>query len=116
MPLKFSDLSNFKVLCEYADRSVGLVPELSYGSHIFQDIVEAEMFYVALMDNPDSHEVFRPQLLQNQPSKLSEITEASPEEEAIVKVYYFDQKRPLKLQADLRKSRVQAYLEEEPTH
>lgn len=116
VPLKFSDLSNFKVLCEYADRSVGLVPELSYGSHIFQDIVEAEMFYVALMDNPDSHEVFRPQLLQNQPSKLSEITEASPEEEAIVKVYYFDQKRPLKLQADLRRSRVQAYLEEEPTH
>ena len=36
------------------------MPELSYGSHFFQDIVEAEIFYVAVFDgyqdvifNPD---------------------------------------------------------------
>ena len=36
------------------------MPELSYGSHFFQDIVEAEIFYVAIFDgyqdvifNPD---------------------------------------------------------------
>ena len=26
------------------------MPELSYGSHFFQDIVEAEIFYVAIFD------------------------------------------------------------------
>ena len=36
------------------------MPELSYGSHFFQDIVESEIFYVAIFDgyrdvifNPD---------------------------------------------------------------
>lgn len=110
VPLNFSDISNFKVLCEYADRAVGLVPELSYGSHIFQDIVEAEMFYVAIMDSEgDKSEHFRPELLSGRSSVLSKITEASPEEEAIVKVYEFSGRERLHMVADLRKRRVQCY-------
>jgi hypothetical protein len=50
----FSDISNFSVLCEYEDSKIGFFPELSYGSHLFQDLVEAEMFYVAIMDNDNN--------------------------------------------------------------
>jgi len=49
-----------KVLCEYASKKEGFMPELSYGSHFFQDIVESGIFYVAIFDgyqdvifNPD---------------------------------------------------------------
>ena len=60
VPVHFSELCNMKVLCEYSSKKEGFMPELSYGSHFFQDIVESEIFYVAIFDgyqnvifNPD---------------------------------------------------------------
>jgi len=60
VPVHFTELSNMKVLCEYSSKKEGFMPELSYGSHFFQDIVESKIFYVAIFDgyqdvifNPD---------------------------------------------------------------
>ncbi|NLX70245.1 MAG: pyruvate kinase [Clostridiales bacterium] len=60
VPVRFTELCNMKVLCEYSSMKEGFMPELSYGSHFFQDIVESEIFYVAIFDgyqdvifNPD---------------------------------------------------------------
>jgi len=60
VPVHFAELCNMKVLCEYSSKKEGFMPELSYGSHFFQDIVESEIFYVAIFDgyqdvvfNPD---------------------------------------------------------------
>lgn len=60
VPVHFSELCNMKVLCEYSLTKEGFMPELSYGSHFFQDIVETDIFYVAVFDgyrdvvfNPD---------------------------------------------------------------
>lgn len=54
VPVHFTELNNMSVICEiaYSDRDV--VPELSYGSHFFQDLVETGIFYVALFDNKDN--------------------------------------------------------------
>ena len=35
-------------MCEYSSSALGLMPELSYGSHFFQDLVETGIFYAAL--------------------------------------------------------------------
>ncbi|CUX25977.1 PEP/pyruvate-binding domain-containing protein [Clostridium sp. C105KSO13] len=48
VPVRFTDLCNMDVLCEISYDSLGLMPELSYGSHFFQDIVESDIFYAAL--------------------------------------------------------------------
>ncbi|HHV96192.1 MAG TPA: pyruvate kinase [Clostridiaceae bacterium] len=60
IPVHFTELCNIKVLCEYSSKKEGFMPELSYGSHFFQDIVESDIFYVAIFDgyqdvvfNPD---------------------------------------------------------------
>lgn len=50
VPVHFSELSNMAVLCEVSHPQAGLMPELSYGSHFFQDLVEAGIFYAALID------------------------------------------------------------------
>ena len=54
VPVHFTELNNMSVMCEiaYSDRDV--VPELSYGSHFFQDLVETGIFYVALFDNKEN--------------------------------------------------------------
>ena len=48
VPTSFADISAFEIICETEERSAGYNPELSYGSHIFQDLVEAEILYTAV--------------------------------------------------------------------
>ena len=50
VPTEFSDISEFDTILELADRRAGYMPELSYGSHIFQDLVEAEILYSAVFE------------------------------------------------------------------
>lgn len=104
VPVVFSDLSNFKILCEYADIEIGFVPELSYGSHMFQDIVETEMFYVAAMNTEQSGtELFNKEFFRNEVSILKDIVPNVELFEDIIKVYEFNSAKALKLYADFEK-------------
>jgi len=44
VPVNFTEICNMKVICEYSSKKEGFMPELSYGSHFFQDIIESEIF------------------------------------------------------------------------
>lgn len=48
VPTAFSDISSFAVICEVEESKAGYNPELSYGSHIFRDLVEAQILYTAV--------------------------------------------------------------------
>lgn len=50
VPVNFSDISSFEVICEMEETRAGYNPELSYGSHIFQDLVEENILYTAVFD------------------------------------------------------------------
>ena len=63
VPTAFSDISAFEVVCETEERTAGYNPELSYGSHIFQDLVEAEILYTAVFHNEKTLH-FAPELLR----------------------------------------------------
>ncbi len=47
VPVRFAEINHFASMCELAYSSHGLHPELSYGSHFFQDLVESGIFYAA---------------------------------------------------------------------
>ena len=47
VPVRFAEINHFASMCELAYSSHGLRPELSYGSHFFQDLVESGIFYAA---------------------------------------------------------------------
>ncbi len=47
----FADISAYEIICETEETRAGYNPELSYGSHIFQDLVEAEILYTAVFHN-----------------------------------------------------------------
>lgn len=54
VPVRFSEISNITVLGELAFSS-GMMPELSFGSHFFQDLVEADIFYLSLVPQIDDN-------------------------------------------------------------
>ena len=72
VPTAFSDISGFDAICEMAESRAGYNPELSYGSHIFQDLVEAQILYMAMFPGKRTLH-FRPELLNRLPNIISEI-------------------------------------------
>ena len=55
VPVTFRAISNFSAVCEVSDSRAGFMPELSYGSHMFQDLVEARILYGAIYDDKRTH-------------------------------------------------------------
>ena len=62
VPVRFADISCFTGVCEVSDDRAGYMPELSYGSHMFQDLVEANIFYCAIWNDRRTVS-YRPELL-----------------------------------------------------
>ncbi|MDO4467104.1 MAG: PEP/pyruvate-binding domain-containing protein [Bacillota bacterium] len=64
VPVTFAEISEFNSIMEVAYSKVGYMPELSFGSHMFQDLVEAEILYIACLENKDTI-LYRPEFLEN---------------------------------------------------
>lgn len=63
VPVSFADICNFDGLCEIAYSGAGYAPELSYGSHMFQDLVEADIYYGAIFEDART-EAYAPEMLR----------------------------------------------------
>ena len=48
VPVDFSAINNVDVLCELAEMHEGLVPDVSLGTHFFNDLVELDILYLAI--------------------------------------------------------------------
>lgn len=77
VPCSFADISGFAGVCEVSDDSAGYMPELSYGSHMFQDLVEANIFYCAIWNDKRTLK-YNPALIQG-PNLFDEICPGMPE-------------------------------------
>ena len=108
VPTTFADISEFEAICEIEEKKAGYNPELSYGSHIFQDLVEAEILYTAVFSNEKTLR-FSPEKLAEYPDIVSQFTE-DPELRQIVHVY--DMSRgSCELCNDLQSERLILYLQ-----
>ena len=85
VPVTFRNISNFSAVCEISDSRAGYMPELSYGSHMFQDLVEAEIIYGAIFNNEKTVE-YNPELFYEIPDIFSKICPEYPELVQIVQV------------------------------
>lgn len=72
VPVHFTELSSMSVICEVASKEAGFMPELSYGSHFFQDLVETGIFYVAIFDE-QRDVVFHPSRILERENRLTSI-------------------------------------------
>lgn len=86
IPTRFADISCFSILCEVSDKSAGFMPELSYGSHMFQDMVEADMSYSAIWDDGRTL-AYDPSLLKDCPDRFSEICPDRPDLQGMINVW-----------------------------
>jgi hypothetical protein len=104
VPVSFHEINNTAVLAEIAYEGGNLMPELSFGTHFFQDLVEGDIFYVALFpDKTDT--IFNRAKLNEIPDRLSEILPESAKYAGVVRFYDL-RGRKLRIVSDVTSRKV----------
>jgi hypothetical protein len=70
--ITYSDINKTAVLIEIARRTGGYTPDLSFGTHFFQDLVEGEIRYLPLYPD-DAGIVFNERFLRGSPNILPDL-------------------------------------------
>ncbi|MHC5075716.1 MAG: PEP/pyruvate-binding domain-containing protein [Planctomycetota bacterium] len=85
IPVHFAEINNVSVLVEIAYEGGNLMPELSFGTHFFQDLVEGDIFYTALFPKKENV-AFNKKLLLDMPNQLTELVPEGEKYANVVKV------------------------------
>ena len=80
----YADISNASVLVEMAKEQAGHIPDVSYGTHFFLDIVESRMIYLPVYPD-DSKSDFNFEF-ENSPNALGRFLHGAERFEEFVKV------------------------------
>ncbi|MDR2457923.1 MAG: PEP/pyruvate-binding domain-containing protein [Clostridiales Family XIII bacterium] len=103
VPVSFAEISSFNILCEVAYSGAGYRPELSFGSHFFLDIVESNIFYIALFENTGTTDYFNPSYFDSRKNIFKEILSDVKSQEIIDMVRIIDCKKDnIKIISDVK--------------
>jgi pyruvate, water dikinase len=93
-------------------QGMGVIPDVSLGSHFFNDLVEANMLYLAIYPDRSGHRLDEPALLAA-PNRLAELLPDDAAMAEVVRVVDFPMPdgRALRIHADCVRQRVLAWLE-----
>jgi hypothetical protein len=83
----YSSINNARLLVEIAFAKEGYTPEVSYGTHFFQDLVEADIAIVPVFPD-NSGSIFQEDFLVNTKNILKEIVPEVEDFENVVRVIH----------------------------
>ncbi|MFC1616631.1 PEP/pyruvate-binding domain-containing protein [Candidatus Margulisiibacteriota bacterium] len=72
VPVHISEINNVSVICEVAEMREGLIPDVSLGTHFFNDLVELEMLYMAFYPKQKDNFINR-EFLEKFPNQLNKL-------------------------------------------
>jgi hypothetical protein len=116
VPIGYADIYNTRALVELSGEGVGTAPEPSFGTHFFQDLVEAQIYPLAiLLDEPTS--VFNENFFYHTPNRLGDFLPAArqpgwalAESLRLIEVASFRKGWTMNLIMDDEKGRAAAFL------
>jgi pyruvate,water dikinase len=112
VPVSFAEINRVSVLGEIVEMREGLVPDVSLGTHFFNDLVEMQILYLAVFPGHAGHVINR-SLLEGSRNRLADLL---PDEarwvEAVRVIDAADlpEGRSLLIEADVLKQRVVCYI------
>ncbi len=85
MPVVFAEIDNISVLCEIVAMRDDLIPDVSLGTHFFNDIVEMDILYLALF--PQRQENYWNQsFFEQSPNQLSTLMPEAEDWSHVIRV------------------------------
>ncbi|NLW88817.1 MAG: pyruvate kinase [Clostridiaceae bacterium] len=97
VPVRFSEINRMTAICEVSSPEEGFVPELSYGSHFFQDLVETGIFYAAIFDGREGV-LFQPGIIRSRENILGSMI---PGAEKYIDVIHVIETKGMLLHSDI---------------
>jgi hypothetical protein len=91
VPINFAEINKATALVEVAYEGGNLMPELSFGTHFFHDLVESDIFYAALFPKKEGV-VFNRDKLLGMPNLLGSLLPDERDYESVIKIYEPDSK------------------------
>lgn len=76
VPVSFAEINTASVICELGLMHEGLLPDVSLGTHFFNDLVELDMLYLAVSPGREGH-VWSEDFIGRQPNQLPHLDPAS---------------------------------------
>jgi pyruvate,water dikinase len=76
IPVSFAEIKNVCMICELSEMHGGIIPEISLGTHFFNDLIEMKIIYMALFRNRKNN-ILNEKILQKTPGKLKKILPGS---------------------------------------
>ncbi len=113
IPVTFAEINTVSILCEVVAMREDLIPDVSLGTHFFNEIVEMNMLYLALFPGREGN-LLNDELLRAAPNRLTRLIPDAARHEATVRVIDLGDLgdgSPLKLNANAIKQRVVCYLD-----
>ena len=111
VPVAFQEIHNVSILCEVAVMHEGLVPDISLGTHFFNDMVELNMLYLAIFPDKERDRLDLGSLLamQNALSDLVPAEQAKSWADELRVIDLSRENRHLTLEADAVTQRAIGY-------
>ena len=95
IPVNFAEINNVTIICEMAEMHEGLIPDVSLGTHFFNNLVELEMLYFAIHPQKEGNILKRDFFRSHTNQLLSLVPDAEGYEETI-KVIDINESDPMK--------------------
>ncbi len=83
--VSYADIDNAAVLVEMAREEAGHVPEVSYGTHFFNDLVEAGIIFLPVFPD-DSESRFNREFFESSPNRLADYMPGAARFSGVVKL------------------------------
>jgi hypothetical protein len=112
IPVSYAEISNIKILMEIEFESEGLSPELSYGTHFFQDLVENDIFYTAVFPGREGVS-FRTDWMDGLPNAFGTLFPEQPAYGTLIRMVDLSD-HPLVLSADVVSQEIRCFFEGKP--
>lgn len=116
--ITYSGINNTQLLVEIARKKGNYVPDLSFGTHFFQDLVEAKIHYLALYPDEEGN-LFNEEFFQKSPNALLHFLPDCTRIERCVRVIDLEEVAPgceLNVVMDGDKDRALGYIRERREH
>jgi hypothetical protein len=112
----YSDIYNTRALIEVTGQETGQAPEPSFGTHFFQDLVEANIYPLAI-DLEDEDAIFSREFFYDSPNQLADFISVDDQLPACLRLIKVSSYRPghrLSLVMDDEHGKAAAYLVPDP--
>jgi hypothetical protein len=115
VPVAFAEIRGVAALCEVVRANGANVPDVSLGSHFFNDLVESNMLYLGLYSARAGHRLDE-ERLRAAPNRLAELLPDDARMASVIRVLDFpgDDGRELWLNANCVEQEVLCYLQGAP--